>query len=317
MNILKKLPISEETYRFFQNFYRFVFTDLKMIMALNVTNRCNLKCTHCYWWREKHPSQMDDDQMIAFMERQRDAGKNMALLYGGEPMLRPNIIRAATGIFDATVVYTNGTVAHPGIDAIWMVSIDGTREVHDSIRGKGTHDKVIKNIKDGVFKNPIVHITITRQNQHNLEDFLEEMWGLEEIRGIGFSFFTPEMGRDHEGLFIPLEERDRMLDQLLELRKKYWRIMGFNKGVAHQFRTTGAYSEWNNLPGCTVTKMVDCFNADGSPISCIYGINADCSRCGCSGIAIYRAAFNSFSPMSLLTAISMVDSQRKNKPARG
>jgi hypothetical protein len=143
------------------------------------------------------------------------------------------------------------------------------------------------------------------------------MNGIDLIRGIGFSFFTPERGKQHEDIMIPLKERDRVLDQLLDLRKKYWRIMGFNKGVAHQFRTTGAYSKWNNLPGCTVTQMVDCFNADGSPITCIYGTNADCSRCGCTGIAIYRAAFKSFSPMSLLTAMSMVDSQRKNKPARG
>jgi MoaA/NifB/PqqE/SkfB family radical SAM enzyme len=89
------------------------------------------------------------------------------------------MIRAATRIFEATVVYTNGTVTYPGIDAVWMVSIDGTREVHDKIRGKGVHDKVIKNIENGIYKNPIVHITITRQNQHNLEDFLEEMNGID------------------------------------------------------------------------------------------------------------------------------------------
>ncbi len=313
MQLYQRLGISEETYRFFLNFYRFVFTDIKMILAINITNRCNLKCTHCYWWRDEHPAQLDEDSMIAFFKRQRDAGKNMALLYGGEPMLRPNIIRAASEIFDATVVYTNGTVSHPGLEAVWMISLDGTREVHDKIRGKGSYDKVIKNIENEVYKRPIIHITITRQNQYNIEAFLDEMNRNSRVQGVGFSFYTPERGKEHKDFLIPLDERDRVLDELLRLRKKYWRIMGFNKGVAHQFKTTGAYTEWNSLSKCTVTKMVDCFNSDGSQIKCIYGDNADCSRCGCTGIAIYRAAFNSFSPMSFLTAMAMVDSQNKSK----
>ena len=90
-----------ETYRFFLNFYRFWFTDLKMILALNVTNRCNLKCSHCYWWREQHPNELDDDAMIAFMQQQQKAGKNLAigrvwsLTWGGEgSILQDFIVRA-------------------------------------------------------------------------------------------------------------------------------------------------------------------------------------------------------------------------------
>ncbi len=302
---------SDELRMFFLNFYRFVFTDTKMIMALNITDRCNLKCTHCYWWREEHPPQLDDDAMIALMKEQRKAGKNIALLYGGEPGLRPKIIKAASELFEATVVYTNGMVGFPDIEVTWMVSLDGTREIHDSIRGKGVYDKVMKNIERDTFRKPVVHFTITRQNQHNIEDMLKMVSDNKRIRGIGFSFFTPEQGKHDNGLFIPLDERDKIVDELMELRKTYWRVMGFNKGTANQFRTTGAYSKWNSLEKCTVTKMVDCFNADGTPITCIYGNNADCSRCGCGGIAAYRGAFKSWSPMALFTAAAMVASKKK------
>ncbi len=311
MTTIRKRGIGYEMYRFFLNFYRFWFTDLKMILAINVTNRCNLKCSHCYWWREQHPSELDDDAMIAFMEEQQRSGKNLAILYGGEPMLRPNICRAATEIFDATIIFTNGTLGFPDIPAIWMVSIEGTREVNDRIRGKGIYDKVMKNMQRDTYRKPIVHITITRENRDNLEDFLESMSDNKYIRGIGFSFYTPEIGKEDRDVMIPLAERNAVLDELLHLTKRYGHIMGFNEPLAEQFRSTGAFTEWNGLDRCTVTKMVDCFNSDGTQISCIYGNNADCSRCGCTGVAVYRAAFNHFKPLSLFNAFSIVWSQRR------
>jgi MoaA/NifB/PqqE/SkfB family radical SAM enzyme len=150
----RKFGLSEGSRMFFLNFYHFVFTNTKMIMALNVTNRCNLKCTHCYWWREEHPAELDDEAMIALMQKQRKAGKSMALLYGGEPTLRPNIIRAASELFDCVFVFTNGTVGFPDIPVVWSLSLDGTREIHDAIRGKGVYDKVMKNIERDTFRKP-------------------------------------------------------------------------------------------------------------------------------------------------------------------
>ncbi len=303
----------DEFRMFFLNFYRFAFTNTKMIMALNVTNRCNLKCTHCYWWREERGSQLDDDDMISLMLRERKAGKNMALLYGGEPAMRPNIIEAASKIFEATIVYTNGTQGFPDLPVTWMVSLDGTREVHDAIRGKGCYDKIMENVERDTYRKPAVHMTITRQNVHNVEALLEEVSNNKRFRGTGFSFCTPEIGDLDDSIFIPLDERDKLLDDLLALRKKYWHIMGFNKATAHQFRTTGAYPKWANLETCVVTKMVDCYNADGSRMKCIYGNNADCSRCGCGGIAAYRAAFKTFSLIGLFTAAAFVMSKEKEE----
>jgi MoaA/NifB/PqqE/SkfB family radical SAM enzyme len=291
--------------RFLRNACQYLFTDIKMTAAIDVTSRCNLKCAHCYWWKERPRSELDDEQMIALMERQRALGKNAVILYGGEPMLRPDICREACRIFDSTMIFTNGTLGFLDIPARWMVSLDGTREVHDSIRGKGVYDTVMKNLQHGPPLKPVAHITITRQNQHNIEAFLAEMSTVERIKGVGFSFYTPEIGKDESDILIPLQERDRVLDELLRLRRKYWRIMGFNRAMAYQFRTDGAFSEWNSLKTCPVSYMVDAFHADGTPKTCTYGDNADCSRCGCTGIAVYRAAFKAFDPESLFIALAL------------
>jgi MoaA/NifB/PqqE/SkfB family radical SAM enzyme len=286
--------------RFLRNTYQYLFTDIKMIAAIDITNRCNIKCAHCYWWKERPGSELDDEAMIALMQEQRKAGKKSVILYGGEPMLRPNICRAATRIFESTLIFTNGTLGLLDIPARWMVSLDGTREVNDNIRGKGVYDKVMKSLECDTPLKPAVHITITRKNQHDIENFLEEMSANKRIQVVGFSFCTPEKGRDESDIFIPLHERDKILDDLLRLRKKYWRIMAFNKAIAHQFRTTGAFPEWNSLQTCPVWKNVDAFHADGTPKACTYGDNADCSRCGCTAVAAFRAVYEKYDPESLI-----------------
>jgi sulfatase maturation enzyme AslB (radical SAM superfamily) len=197
------------------------------------------------------------------------------------------------------LIFTNGTLGLLDIPARWMVSLDGTREVNDKIRGKGVYDKAMKSLECKTPLKPAVHITITRQNRHNIEAFLEEMSANKRIQMVGFSFCTPEKGSDESDVFIPLEERDRILDDLLRLRKKYWRIMAFNRAIANEFRSTGAFPEWNSLETCPVSYLVDAFHADGTRKACTYGDKADCSRCGCTAVAAYRAVYEKFDPESL------------------
>jgi MoaA/NifB/PqqE/SkfB family radical SAM enzyme len=285
--------------------YTWAFSDLKTTAAIDITNNCNLKCTHCYWWKEERPAELADHDMIAFMKGLRARGMTAAILYGGEPMLRPAMCEAASRIFDHPLIFTNGTQGFSSIDAQWILSLDGSREVHDSIRGPGAYDCSVANLKKAPRK-PVVHTTITRQNQHNMEEFLEGLSSL-PIKGVGFSFYTPHTTGDQSSLAITLDERDRVLDELLRLRKKYWRIMGLTGEMANQFRQSGEFSAWNSLERCPVSKVCNCYNADGTPKPCTYGNNADCSRCGCASIAVYRAAINHLDPLAIYMIYRMVN----------
>ena len=225
--------------------YTWAFTNTKTTAAIDITNTCNLKCSHCYWWKEERPAELDDDSMVAFMKGLRAKGMTAAIIYGGEPMLRPGMCEAASRIFDHPLIFTNGTQGFASFDAQWILSLDGTREVHDSIRGKGAFDCSVENLRKAPRK-PVVHTTITSQNQHNLEEFLDELSSM-PVKGVGFSFYTPHITGDQSSLSISLDERDRILDELLRLRKKYWRIMGLTPTMANQFRQSGEFSEWNSL----------------------------------------------------------------------
>jgi len=281
------------------------FTNTKTTAAIDITNTCNLKCSHCYWWKEERPAELGDDAMVAFMKGLRSRGMTAAIIYGGEPMLRPGMCEAASRIFDHPLIFTNGTQGFAPFDAQWILSLDGTREVHDSIRGKGAYDCSVENLRKAPRK-PVVHTTITSQNKHNLEEFLDELSTM-PIKGVGFSFYTPHTTGDESGLSIPLDERDRILNELLRLRKKYWRILGLTAKMANQFRQSGEYSEWNSIERCPVSKVCNCYNSDGTPKQCTYGNKADCRRCGCASIPLYRAAIKHLDPLALFMIYRMVN----------
>jgi len=285
--------------------WTWAFTDIKTTAAIDITNNCNLKCSHCYWWKEERPAELDDDKMVAFMKNLRGRGMTAAIIYGGEPMLRPQMCEAASRIFDHPLIFTNGTQGFSPIDAQWILSLDGTREVHDSIRGAGAYDCSVANLKKAP-RRPVVHTTITRQNHHNLEEFLDGLSGM-PVKGVGFSFYTPHRTEDQNSLSLSLDERDRILDELLGLRKKYWRIIGLTRKMADQFRQDKEFHEWNSLEKCPASKVCNCFNADGTPKLCTYGNNADCSHCGCASIAVYRAAINHLDPLAIYMIYRMVN----------
>jgi Fe-coproporphyrin III synthase len=268
---------------------KWAFTRQATSVAIDVTHRCNLKCAHCYWWKQEHPEELDPGRMTALMLTLRARGLRAAILYGGEPTLRLELCREAGRIFDTTLVFTNGTNGFPELNnAQWILSLDGPRETNDAVRGPGVYDTAVGNLRKAS-RPPIVHMTITRRNQDSVEEFIREMLAL-PVKGIGFSFYTPDVHADDGSFFVPLRERDRLAARLVSFRRRYGEKVGFTRAMARQVNTHGAFSEWNSPSTCPVSRRVLCFASDGSRKRCTYGDGADCSRCGCAAVVAYRGA---------------------------
>lgn len=284
---------------------RWLFTAQPTSAAIDITHRCNLQCRHCYWWKEHHPVELGDGAMTALFKTLRARGLSAALLYGGEPTLRPAMVRAADSIFDALLVFTNGTNGLPPLHrGQYILSLEGTREINDAIRGKGTYDRALESIL-GASRPPIVHVTLSRLNEVGIEAFVETMLTL-PVKGIGFSFYTPSRGREEASLWIPFAERDRIGARLLALRRAHGVRVGFTEAMARQLSVEGAFHAWNRRSLCPVTRRVLCFRSDGSPKKCTYGDEADCSRCGCAAVVVYRAAFHPPEVRSLFLILGLV-----------
>ena len=286
-------------------FAQWLLTRRPTTVAIDITHKCNLKCLHCYWWKQEHPTELDDGQMMAFLKGLRAGGLRAAILYGGEPTLRPEICRAAARIFDITLAFTNGVNGFPELEnGQWILSLDGPKTENDRIRGEGVYQKAVENLKSAS-RPPIVHMTISKMNQNSLERFVREMMAL-PIKGMGFSFVTPNWGMTDDNLFIPLTERNQLVMELLRLRKKYGEKVGFTPAMARQLLTHGVFSEWNNLSTCPVRRRVRCYRSDGQPKVCTYGDQADCSRCGCAAVVAYRGAYKPFDYQTLRVILGLM-----------
>lgn len=84
-----------------------------MIVSWNVTNRCNLKCEHCY--RDagiESEQELDTEEGKALLDEIAKAGAKMIVFSGGEPFMREDILeltRHAASLGLRPVYGTNGT----------------------------------------------------------------------------------------------------------------------------------------------------------------------------------------------------------------
>jgi len=81
---------------------------------VNITNRCNLRCRHCFVYREGNPNRPAEEMETATMvkklaELQQRHGIMAMLWMGGEPLLRPDVLREGVKIFQQNNITTNGT----------------------------------------------------------------------------------------------------------------------------------------------------------------------------------------------------------------
>jgi Fe-coproporphyrin III synthase len=136
--------------------------DKKPVVVWNVTQRCNLKCVHCYSRSEDkgYKNELTTEEGINLLNDLAEFGSPVVLFSGGEPLIRPDLlslIKHATALGMRAVLSTNGTL----IDATMAsklkdmglsyvgISLDGLNDVHDAFRGvPGTYVRVLKAIQN-------------------------------------------------------------------------------------------------------------------------------------------------------------------------
>lgn len=156
-----------------------MITDSKKI-AIYLTNKCNLKCKHCFI--EGSPL---NENFLNW--KQIKTGLNYFFkkdfrhveITGGEACLSPyflSTIKEAKKIGYTVGVSTNGTNSHifslitPKLVDKITFSLDGaTAKTHDRLRGAGAYQLCIKNIKDTVSQGYRVEVVYT-VHRYNLKE---------------------------------------------------------------------------------------------------------------------------------------------------
>src|SRR5919198_807241 len=157
------------------------------VCSVDVTNQCNLRCHHCYFFEHEQPENLAVERWRAFFEKLKSEGFPFfsCSWVGGEPLMRQEIIEMGSKYFRRNMVVTNGTIRIPDWPHVnFKVSVDGIEARHDRLRGAKTYQRIKRMIRDAASRGLRVGIAtvLTRENADELEQFVEE-WKSEPING--------------------------------------------------------------------------------------------------------------------------------------
>lgn len=266
-----------------------------------VTNACNLRCRHCFVYREETPNEprdkMSDANMLHQLRVLRDRHKIRSMLFmGGEPMIRSGLVFEAMDLFEHSSIVTNGTYGIPSVPGhLVTVSLDGPKPYNDSLRGEGVFDKVRKAI---FARNPddgttvMLQMTVTRENADAIEPFLAAVSGW-PVDGVAFSFYVPTEDDHGPLVWRDLRERDEVLKKVIELKERYPIIRANTGALELMFSDVALESTGTRGENCSLKRLLPLYVGDGGQFErtfCCYGNDVDCSRCG--AYAVFNSAYH-------------------------
>ena len=217
-------------------------TLLDFFVQLHTTERCNLRCRHCY--QSGSATEMGYAEICGVIDNVKDGIEGWATDYhldispslhltGGEPLLRDDVYAVLGYAWErgfAISLMTNGTLIDSGV--AWQlgeglvsdvqVSLDGTERTHDSLRGRGSYQKALNGIRNLVAQGIETSLNVTVSGANRSE--VAGMVGLAEDLGVGaiaFSRMVPA-GRGVElgGSSLTREEVASLYGEVRELDLK-------------------------------------------------------------------------------------------------
>ncbi|MBR6325989.1 MAG: radical SAM protein [Lachnospiraceae bacterium] len=213
-------------------------------LIASITSSCNLHCAGCYSranhacydedpaaQEPAHPQekQLSDEEWDAIFSEAEDLGISFILLAGGEPTLRYDVVKKATGhpsiLFP---LFTNGTMfgdkyldlldKHRNLIPIF--SLEGIGKATDERRGAGVYDKVLDAMgrmqERGLIFGTSVTVTTENMKEVYSAQFLENLAGL-GCKAVIYVEFVP-VTEESSHLAPGEAEREYMAGEIRRLR---------------------------------------------------------------------------------------------------
>lgn len=210
----------------------FSFADTAFI---EITRKCNLHCTHCLNNSGKElDNTLTSKEINKVIDDLSRAGIQEIRFTGGEPLLHPNIfefIYRANENGVRTSIGTNATLITPHIAETLskaglkqaIVSIDGTEDAHDNIRGKGNYRKALQGIEN-LQKNSImirINSVLMKNNYKDIINLMREM-NSKQLPVFIRRFIESGRGNNQFSQVLTKEDYDKVREELkTELEGRY------------------------------------------------------------------------------------------------
>ncbi|MCE5330481.1 radical SAM protein [bacterium] len=236
---MKKSAVKLKKSKFYQVYYLFLFWirsrlskkfKKPLLAGIKLTNRCNLKCLHCPFWKNEKKQSLSWDEVKRTLKKLYEDGVKIAIFEGGEPLLWKDnkanknindVINLSKTYFFSTAITTNGTLDLSAIDSdIIFISLDGLKETQNKIRGN-VFDLIMKNIKNNGTKKIIINITISKINFKDVTALIKFLQ--DKVYGITVQFFYPYEGI--EDLRLSVKEKEEIINKIIELKNRKFNIL--------------------------------------------------------------------------------------------
>lgn len=263
---------------------------------LNVTEKCNIRCVHCYWQeygKNPDPSLQTIgkilDQFKQLGGSYFENGRHMLTLGGGEPTLRADleeIIRLSVRRGFRVRLVTNAvsldearavSLRKAGLEVV-QVSLDGAcEETHDRVRGKGNWRRAMAGI-DALKKARLFTVlSYVLLPEINLDEapFLLDLARKLKVAGVKFARPVREGQAALHGINVDgdyLGTFQRIIEHASAIR--YRRLLLFFDPLAHLLplqqprKVSGLWGLATDLCQCNNTELIEVNGGSGDVYYC-------------------------------------------------
>lgn len=248
----------------------------------HITHRCNLRCAHCY--QDDYESEPSLDDLIEILDKyERFLNRSGALghifLTGGEPLYHEGffpLIREISSRGIRLSILTNGTlIGRKEANAIAcafpdfvQISLDGTPEIHDRIRGKGQFTRALEGIDRLKEQGVCVLVSFTAQKENfRCLPQLAKICAAHGVDKLWWDRVVTETPEDAERLALTTDMFARLVADAHKLNRKYARRQRLFVSSERSLQFLGARDECR-VYRCRVGGDLIVILADGSVMPC-------------------------------------------------
>lgn len=257
----------------------------------HLTERCNLRCRHCYQG-DSAADEMSQRQALSVVAEVSDMIEEWSEAYGmkfspsanisgGEPFLRKDlfaVIEEFSRRGFALYLLTNGTLvdrqraqglADLGVRGV-QVSVEGPEEVHEAIRGNGSFSSAMRGVENLLAAGLTVTLNATL-SRLNAPRFMELVVLAEEcgVQRLGFSRLVPSgRGRELMGQSLDKGQLKDLYEAIFSLKPKYLGIVTGDPVAMHSTLPDSGDAGTVPLGGCAVGISGLTLLSDGTVLPC-------------------------------------------------
>lgn len=228
--------------------------DVPPFLICSISTTCNLHCAGCYARtngiaadsEEDQKESLSPEQWKAIFEEASSLGINFALLAGGEPMMRRDILEKVSEVEDMIFpIFTNGTLIGPRyieflkrhLNMIPVISIEGMEHATDERRGKGMYKRAMLSVdmlhKEDLFFGTSITVTTGNFELVTSDEFVDNLRALGCKLIIYVEYVPTDPGTAHLALGEEDQKRMETVQQHQSERYKEVIIISFPGDEKH------------------------------------------------------------------------------------